>query len=178
VASRREQKERKHRDWESWIDEQIRRAQDEGQFDDLAGKGRPLDLTANPLAGDREMAFKILKDAGYAPEWIELDKAIRARLERARRALFRAWEWYQDSGGASDNTPAPPAPFRPQPDRSPATEGQHLVAWRAAVDAFQREVAAINAQIAALNLKVPSPRFQRFKVDAEREVRSLVGGAS
>ena len=28
--------------WESWIDKQIREAQDRGEFDDLPGKGKPL----------------------------------------------------------------------------------------------------------------------------------------
>jgi DnaJ family protein C protein 28 len=76
------------RDWESWIDQQIREAQERGEFDDLPGKGRPLDLTPNPYAQDQELAFKILKDAGYAPEWIEMDKAIRqnyADLYRQQR---------------------------------------------------------------------------------------------
>ena len=39
-----------------------------------------------------------LKDSGYAPDWIELDPgyapdAIRGKLERARAALARRWEW-------------------------------------------------------------------------------------
>ena len=80
--------------WESWIDQQIREAQERGEFDDLPGRGQPLDLTPNPYAQDRELAFKILKDAGYAPEWIELDKVIRGKLQRARATLTRQWDWY------------------------------------------------------------------------------------
>ena len=67
------------RDWESWLDQQIREAQESGKFDNLPGKGKPLNLVPNPYAQDRELAFKVLKDAGYAPDWIELDKAIRGR---------------------------------------------------------------------------------------------------
>ena len=154
-------------DWESWIDRQVREAQERGEFDDLPGRGRPLDLTSNPYAGDRELAFKILKDAGCAPEWIELDKAIRSRLAQARAVLTRAWEWRQDrlqelagrSGG-----------------RAEAERGRVLAGWCRAVAAFEEEVLAINRQIADLNLKVPAPRFQRLKVDAAREVARLTGG--
>jgi len=141
------------------LPEQIRDAQEKGQFDNLLGKGKPLDLTPNPYAGDREMAYKILSDAGYAPEWIELDKAIRGRLERARTALVRAWQWHRESAGEPGGAAA-------------------LTAWQAAVGVFHEEVAAINAQITELNLKVPSPCFQRAKVDAGREVRSLEEGAA
>jgi DnaJ family protein C protein 28 len=81
--------------WESWIDQQIREAQERGEFDHLPGKGRPLDLAPNPHAQDRELAFKVLRDAGYAPEWIELDKAIRKKAEVARASLARKWEWYR-----------------------------------------------------------------------------------
>ena len=38
----------RRRDRESWIDQQIREAQERGEFDNLPGKGRPLDLTPNP----------------------------------------------------------------------------------------------------------------------------------
>jgi hypothetical protein len=167
---------REHKDWESWIDEQIRRAEGEGQFENLAGKGKPLDLSTNPHAGDREMAFKILSDAGYAPEWIELDKAIRARLEGARRALFRAWEWYEESVPEPDSGPDRPSLLRASVGRLPATAERRLAAWQGAVAAFHDEVAAINLQIVELNLKVPSPCFQRHKVDAKREVRRLEEG--
>lgn len=156
-------------DWESWIDQQIREAQERGEFDNLPGKGRPLDLTANPFAGDQELAFKILKDAGCAPEWIELDKTVRTRLAQARAVLARAWEWRERR-------------LRELADRSDgwaeAERGRVLAGWLRAVTTFEGEVAAINRQIAELNLKVPAPRFQRLKVDAAREVARLEARAS
>ena len=46
----------------------------------------------------RDLEELDLKDSGYAPDWIELDSgyapdAIRGKLERARAALARRWEW-------------------------------------------------------------------------------------
>jgi hypothetical protein len=72
-------------DWESWVEQQIREAQGRGAFDNLPGRGQSLALTPNPYAKEQEMAFKILKDAGFAPEWIELGKVIRTRLESAHK---------------------------------------------------------------------------------------------
>ena len=173
MATRRE-----HDDWESWIDEQIRRAQEQGQFENLPGRGKPLDLVPNPHAGDWELAFKILRDAGCAPEWIEMDKAIRIKLERSRLALFRAWEWCQDSIRGLGSGPNRTASLRPRGRSALARAQCSQAAWQEAVTTFHREVAAINLQIAELNLKVPNPRFQRSKVNAEQEVRSLEEGAS
>jgi DnaJ family protein C protein 28 len=155
------------KDWESWIDQQIREAQERGAFDDLPGKGKPLDLALNPYAQDREMAFKILKDAGYAPEWIELDKAVRGRLERARATLIRRREWRDARLGELATCS----------DRwSEAERERCLASWQEAIAAFEGEVAAINKEIAELNLKVPGSRFQRSKVDATREVARIEGG--
>jgi DnaJ family protein C protein 28 len=152
------------RDWESWIDQQVREAQERGAFDDLPGKGRPLDLMSNPYAQEQEMAYKILKDAGYAPEWIELDKAIRGRLERAQATLTRSWEWRQVRLGELANR---------MDGWSVAEQQRVLAGWQGAVTAFEEEIAAINQEIAELNLTVPAPRFQRRKVDAAREVARL-----
>jgi hypothetical protein len=158
---------KKPRDWESWIDQQIREAQEQGAFDDLPGKGRPLDLTPNPYAQDREMAYKILKDAGYAPDWIELDKAIRGRLDRARASLARSRDWRQ----------ARLAELADGRDSWSLAEQQRVLAgWQSAVAAFEAEVATVNAQIAELNLKVPAPRFQRSKIDAAREIARIEEG--
>lgn len=152
--------------WESWIDQQIREAQARGDFDDLPGSGKPLDLTPNPYARDRELAFKILKDAGYAPEWIELDKAIREKMERARTALVRRWEWYTARLGE----------LRGRSDRWAQVERERAQgSWSRAVVTFEGEVETINKGIAELNLKVPSPRFQRPTVDAAREIERVTG---
>ena len=159
------------RDWESWIDQQIREAQERGEFDNLPGKGRPLDLTPNPYAQDQELAFKILKDAGYAPEWIELDRAIRGKLEAARATLARRWEWCETRLRELADEPASPAG---RSDRGSEAERERVLAgWRQAITAFEEEVAVINKEIAELNFKVPHSRFQRPKVDAAREIRGF-----
>jgi DnaJ family protein C protein 28 len=157
---------KKPRDWETWIDQQIREAQERGEFDNLPGSGQPLDLAANPYAQEREMAFKILKDSGYAPDWIELDKAIRVRLERARKALGLRWDWHRaraDELAGRSGRWAKAERLRVHDD------------WRKATAEFEQEVAAINKEIAKLNLKVPSLHFQRASVDAANDIERLTG---
>lgn len=161
-----ERKDRK--DWESWIDQQIREAQDRGAFDQLPGRGRPLDLTPNPFAQDQELAFKILRDAGYAPEWIELDKVIRGKLKTALATLANRWEWRE----------VRLSELAHRSDCKSETERQRLEAgWQRAVAAFKLEAESINRDIVELNLKVPAARFQRSRVNPDREVERLTGGS-
>jgi len=157
------------KDWESWVDQQIREAQERGEFDNLPGTGKPLDLAPNPYAQEQELAFKVLKDAGYAPEWIELDKAIRHRLESTRAVLQRQWEWREarlrELAGLTDRW-------------AEAERERAMAGWQNAVTAFGLALEEINQEIRELNLKVPSPSFQRSKLDAARELAQLEGEAS
>ncbi|MHB8645877.1 MAG: DnaJ family domain-containing protein [Thermomicrobiales bacterium] len=75
--------------WGRIVEEQIRDAQQKGEFDDLAGQGKPLDFNEDETAfeGDLKMAHHVLKNADALPFWIELDKEIRARQEYAHALL-------------------------------------------------------------------------------------------
>jgi DnaJ family protein C protein 28 len=65
------------------VEEQIRKAKERGEFDNLEGKGKPIDLSENPFEPvELRMAFKILKDNDCAPFWIELGKEIDAQIEK------------------------------------------------------------------------------------------------
>jgi len=76
--------------WESLIDRQIREARERGEFDDLPHQGVPLPLEDDTLAGDQAMAFRMLRDAGFAPPWIETDKEVRGLLARLDDLFERA----------------------------------------------------------------------------------------
>lgn len=56
---------------EALAEKQIQDAQRSGLFDDLPGRGKPLDLDALAL-GPEALASRILKEAAVVPEWIEL----------------------------------------------------------------------------------------------------------
>jgi len=77
--------------WGRIVEEQIRDAQQKGEFDNLANQGEPLDFNDDETAfeGDLKMAHHILKNANALPFWIELDKEIRARQEYCRDLLER-----------------------------------------------------------------------------------------
>lgn len=71
-----------------WLDEAVREAEARGLFRCLPGRGRPLPLGYNPFEPEPwRLAHRLLRQHGFAPEWIELDKQIRAELEAARAIL-------------------------------------------------------------------------------------------
>lgn len=53
-----------------------------GELDDLPGAGKPLELDDDALIPeDLRMAYRILKNAGYAPEEIRAPALLRLRIE-------------------------------------------------------------------------------------------------
>ena len=70
-----------------YIEEQIHEAQARGDFDNLPGSGKPLNLDENPFSGDRAMAYSLLKQNGYAPPEVELAKEIRTQFEKMQEKL-------------------------------------------------------------------------------------------
>jgi len=59
------------------VEERIQQAQEEGAFDNLPGKGRPLRLEDDSLVPeDLRLTYKILKNSGCLPIEMELRKEI------------------------------------------------------------------------------------------------------
>src|SRR5215210_7569298 len=81
------------RDPMSAFDKIITEAQQEGKFEDLAGKGKPLVIDTSPDA----VIKGLLKEANVsvAPEWITLAIEIDRLLEEDERALARFAADYQ-----------------------------------------------------------------------------------
>lgn len=66
---------------ENLVEEQIRKSMERGEFNNLQGKGKPLKFEENPYENpELRLPFKILKDAGFAPYWIEMSKQIDAEI--------------------------------------------------------------------------------------------------
>ena len=60
-------------DFEKIAERRILEAIGRGEFDDLPGKGRPLDLDDDTLIpAEMRLAFRILRNAGYVPEEVTL----------------------------------------------------------------------------------------------------------
>ncbi len=85
------------------VDQKIREAMEQGELDDLEGKGKPLDTSENPFEDpELRLAHRMLRNTGFAPAWIEERKDIDSEFENARRRLPRAWRVLQNSLGTEN----------------------------------------------------------------------------
>ena len=70
---------------ESAIEGKIREAIERGEFDDLKGKGKPLDLNAYfNTPEDLRMAYALLRSNDFVPTEVKLMNEISALKERLR----------------------------------------------------------------------------------------------
>lgn len=122
----------------------------EGKFDDLPGKGKPLNLEEHPHQDPEwRVAHHLLKSGGFSLPWIEHLGEINKGIEQAQQSLSRSWVWQQ-------------------------REKSNTADWRLAIDLFKKRVQEINEQIRACNLEVPGPRFQVPLIDADQEIERIM----
>ena len=121
---------------ETLIERQIRQAIDEGKFDNLPHQGKPLPNDENPYAGEWGLAFRVLRNAGFAPPWIEADKEVRVLLAR-RDAIF----------ARASSGPAP----------SESAQRRDRLA-------LERLVTEVNASIARVNAEAPTTGQHRRRL--------------
>lgn len=75
-------------DFDKIVEEMIKQAQERGEFDNLPGKGKPIDLTAYfDTPEDIRMAYAVLKNAGMASREVELLREI-AELKQVHAAVL------------------------------------------------------------------------------------------
>ena len=139
------------------IEEIIRRAIEEGKFDDLPGKGKPLQLDENPHEDPEwRVSHHILKSGGFTLPWIERLRQIEIDLGVARAKIAQAWAWRQENLAKNSET------------HSIESE------WSQSVETLHKQIAGINDQIRSYNLEVPSERFQLPLINPEDEIEKTI----
>lgn len=73
--------------YKSVVDQLIEEAQERGDFDNLPGKGKPLNIDDNPFAGDMQMAYKMLKDNDFTLPWIHDRKRMQDEVDELRSKM-------------------------------------------------------------------------------------------
>ncbi|MFZ0061820.1 MAG: DUF1992 domain-containing protein [Pyrinomonadaceae bacterium] len=139
---------------ESLTEKSIREAIEKGEFDNLAGKGQPLDLRENPFEDpDLRTVHRLLRNAGFAPAWIEERKDIEAQFELARTTLTRAWQLYGPEGTSPD-----------------------VAAWERNVAEFRALVAELRQRVHIYNLKALATVFHKRQLDADALIEEIIRG--
>jgi hypothetical protein len=68
------------------VDIKIKKAMTEGQFDNLPGKGKPLDLSKYfEIPEHLRVAYQMLKNSGFVPEEVRLKKEMGVLKEKIKQ---------------------------------------------------------------------------------------------
>jgi DnaJ family protein C protein 28 len=138
------------------IEEQIRLAQEQGHFENLPGKGRPLQLDENPLEDPAwRLANHVLRTGGFTLPWIENLRAIESEIAAARVDLARSWAWRQTA----------------QAEKRAAKSIE--ADWQQAVAEFRAKAASLNRRLWQHNLQAPAAQFQRLLLQADEEILKI-----
>lgn len=141
---------------ESLAEKRLREAIENGEFDDLPGKGEPIDLRENPFEDpDLRTVHRLLRNAGFAPAWIEERKDIDAELAAVQTKLTRAWALFGPGGKAPSEAE-----------------------WERSAKEFREQVMELQQRIRIYNLKAPAAVFQRKHIDVEKILESIKRNAN
>ena len=145
--------------FEDYISQQIREAEERGEFENLQGFGKPLNLNSNVYAGDKAVGYNLLKSNGYAPQEIELAKEIRTEYERAQTRIARL----QHQGRALRSRRVPPFPSEKRAFNTTVEK---------AIANYEKTLHDLNRKILTFNLMTPIPMHQPM-LDVEKLVQDF-----
>ncbi len=75
-------------EWRDLVAKRIEEAMRRGDFDNLPGRGKPLDVSRQPFVPeDQLMAFKLLQNNDLTPDWIAERKEVLKAIEAFRAKL-------------------------------------------------------------------------------------------
>ena len=134
------------------VEQRIQEAREEGKFDNLSGMGKPLRLEENIWAGDKALAYHLLKSNDAAPQELERGREIDRDLARAEEPV-RLLRHRRDTLAARRHLFA--SDRRAYNTLRASTERRYAEALR-----------EINSRILSLNIIAP-PALHRRLIDVE-----------
>ncbi len=134
------------------VEDHIQRAQQNGEFDNLRGRGKPFTHL------DTDAFEQLAKEQGFRPHFVELDAEIRTKIEIARQSVRRTYEWVvqaRDGGSV---------------DRRYARDE-----WHTALRIFDQRLDEINKLIRDFNLELPEAlrHLQKFPLKRDEELQKM-----
>ncbi|BAS29144.1 hypothetical protein LIP_3331 [Limnochorda pilosa] len=151
----------------------IQEAMERGEFDDLPPKGRPLEMEEFPFVPPHlRMPYKLLHDAGFAPDWIELDKEIRELKERFAQLTTTHGKWLEREWEAWSRMQASASPEAGRAAR--ARRGVVREAHAEALAEAHRLLEQLNATVDRFNRVVPHILWQKGRWPARERLDAFV----
>lgn len=136
----------------------IQEAIDEGKFDNLPGKGKPLVFDDDPMTpAHLRLANKVLKNANVLPEWMQAQHDLNAEQQEVNRLLERTRHEYITRREKSEVS---------------ARAAHQFTEWHTKTRTdYLRLLKSVNTGILKLSLTAPSTvqPGKPYKVDQEME---------
>ncbi len=145
------------RQWTDLVEELLNEARDRGDFENLEGKGKPLALDNNPYAGDRALAYSLLKNNDFAPPEIERGKEIDSDIKRAEEVTATLRRRQHAMGART---------------AQPEVRRAYNAARDAAEIRYETLLREINSKILSLNIVAPSVMHRR-RLDIDAKMREF-----
>lgn len=168
------------------VEEAIVRAIADGQFDNLAGRGRALPDESNPFEDAGMRTFnRILKRAGCAPRWVEENRDIRRERQLSRLYLAARWRVLQETERALQETEGAGGAGRAEPGGADGValaqvrRAQHARAqlmWAEERAAFGAKVRALNRRVQLYSLMAPTAAAVLQPLCVEAELADVAEG--
>lgn len=141
--------------YRSIVEQQIQDAQERGDFDNLPGKGKPLEVEENPYAGDREMAYKLLKDNNFTLPWIAERNELLNKIADFRARLAYQWQLQ-----------GPQLAALLQTGQRPTAERR----WIALTAQWTTQIETLNKAVAGHNMALPVRSIEIYKLTLASEL--------
>ncbi|MEM7129796.1 MAG: DnaJ family domain-containing protein [Chloroflexota bacterium] len=132
--------------WDDIIGQRIAQAMNDGEFDNLPGKGKRQDLSTNPYAGDNHLAFDIMQNNDITPSWIRRRKEVNTKIDKLREGMRSYRMQNSDDSEQADSTFA-----------------RKIQSWKEAI-------AEINEEIQNVNIEQPISEMEILKLRLDEEL--------
>ena len=144
--------------WQDLMEDLIEDGRRRGLFEDLPGKGRPLDLERNIYEGSQALANQIMKANDIKPAWLVHRLGVVEAIEALREEMARTWERYR-------------ANFAYAPGES---HRQALnLGWDDVIRSWQAKVDKLNKEVDSYNLRRPPGQTELYKLRLDDELKRI-----
>jgi hypothetical protein len=141
----------------------IQEAIEEGKFDNLPGKGKPLNLDDDPFTPPHlRLANRILKNAGVLPDWMQVEQEMERTRQENARTFERLKKEYPRRRERVDS---------PKALGDPDKRKREFAAWHARVRVeYLSSLKRVNTDITKLSLLAPSVQRVHFPYSIAQEM--------
>lgn len=143
-------------EWDDLVSRRIEEAMSDGAFDNLPGRGKPLQKRNNEhVPEEMRLAFNLLEDNDMPPQWIGDRAELQRAIAKFRSTIQRQAEWHRTRL----------AEAKTEHDRFRLTES-----WKHYVQTWEEEIRELNRRIRNLNLKQPIAHLEIWQLRLDEEL--------